>query len=172
MCSRRSTTPIGDGFIVNDDYSVTDGRDCYSDEEFEQRHAAARRHASFIGHRVTCLVVYDREIATTRNAATNRLDKVAFDESHGTVHQAGWDRPLRPDPGTPTDTSAFKDLSRATDQAALEAMARSARWATQRDAGNHGLPSITCTAACRICVRRCAAATVLHSRSPWRARDG
>lgn len=115
---------IADGFIVNDDYSVTDTRDYYSEEEFEQRHAAAQGHASFIGHRVMSLVAADREIATTLEATTEGLDAVAFDESGDTVKLAGWDRPLSPAPTTPADRTAFDDLLAANDHAVLEAMAR------------------------------------------------
>jgi len=115
---------IHDDFIVNDDYSITDTRDYYSEEEFEQRQAAAQGHASFIGHRVMGLVAADREIATALDASTEGLDDVAFDESEGTVQLAGWGRPLSPAPPTPADQSAFEDLLRANDQAVLDAMAR------------------------------------------------
>lgn len=116
---------IRDGFIVNDDYSVTDTRDYYSEEEFEQRDAAARGHASFIGHRVMNLVAADRETATNLDSATEGLDALDFGtEADDTVHLAGWDRPLSPAPKDPTDQSAFDDLLRANDQAVLDAMAR------------------------------------------------
>lgn len=115
---------IRDGFIVNDDYSVTDTRDYYSEEEYEQRHAAAMGHASFIGHRVMGLVAADREIATNLDAATEGLDAVVFDEPGDTVQLAGWDRPLSPAPTVPSDQSAFEDLLRANDEAVLEAIAK------------------------------------------------
>jgi hypothetical protein len=40
-----------DGFEVNEDYSVTDTRECTTREQYDQRQAAADAHSTFIRHR-------------------------------------------------------------------------------------------------------------------------
>ncbi|MGV0626236.1 TNT domain-containing protein [Mycolicibacter minnesotensis] len=115
-----------EGFVVHDDYSVTDTRDCYTQAELDQRQAAATGHAGFIGHRVMNLVAADRQIATALNEETKNLDTVDFgNEPDNTVQLAGWGiPPLSPAPKLPPDKSAFEDLLRANDEAVLAAMAK------------------------------------------------
>jgi len=72
-----------DGFVVGEDYSVTDRVRGGTAEFRAARLAAAQGHALFILHRVATLVTSDHQLTTHIAAATKDIDALSFNEGHG-----------------------------------------------------------------------------------------
>ena len=72
-----------DGFVVGEDYSVTDRVRGGTAEFRAARLAAAQGHARFILHRVATLVTSDHQLTTHIAAATKDIDALSFNEGHG-----------------------------------------------------------------------------------------
>jgi hypothetical protein len=70
-----------DGFVVGEDYSVTDRFRSGSAAFRAERLAEAEEHAAFIRHRVAALVATDQEFGTRITAATEGIDNLSFGET-------------------------------------------------------------------------------------------
>ncbi|EID16287.1 hypothetical protein MXEN_04183 [Mycobacterium xenopi RIVM700367] len=91
-----------DGFMVNDDYSVTDTRRSATEAEFKARVVAAQAHSDFIRARVGTLVSNESRINTQFKAMTAEWGTLTFPEDRGGVQQVDFKQG-----GGPGDTEPY-----------------------------------------------------------------
>ncbi|MDI3312989.1 MAG: hypothetical protein QJR12_01515 [Mycobacterium sp.] len=128
-----------DGFVVQEDYSVTDTRRCATRADYQQRLGIGAAHSDYIRHRVAQLVGNERWLNSQLKQATSGWGTLTFEES-GPGKAQPVDRHWKKDGGPsdlpPEDPKKFHDWWQS-----LTPEQKDQVYSHAHDIGNHpGMP--------------------------------